>query len=1024
MSTKSLGILSRCERAAMVALGVWSLSACQTPQSDQPATNSPQFGKPVTTQVCTAAARKCTDLGTEAECLADGSGWRTTACQSDHACEDGQCRPVVCKPGSKQCDGGQVVTCGSRGVSWTQRSDCASGQVCVAGACVAPTCTAGGTQCTGNAVATCTADGSGWTSVACASDESCAADPQSGEATCQTQICAPGAATCKGGRVLTCDANGLQQAITHDCVASGQLCLDGACVDKQCDPGALGCDGLQVAVCAGEGAQWSITACPTGQACDNGACAKVVCAASEVFCDGNQVAVCNDSGTAATVQETCSGKQVCKQGSCQAQAVVCGDGLCDGDEPKTCAGDCKPITIIAPDFDRIPLGVSTTLPAVPRPQANLPLPAWTAGKAIQMWGKTLLVADTDNGALVRLDKQTLQVTSIVGVGSRPEQLVVNAQGTAFVPSRDGGTVAVVPWSADKPTAWFKPGIEPYGVALSADGQVLYVSLAGEGAVVRLDAATGKELDRAVTGLRPKALAVHPSGNVFVTLGTGAVTVLQPSHFKVATLGPLQPVASVNLRTANPVPVCQGEATQKVRIAHRAVSLTIDPDTGNVLIPHTLIASGSGPEVLASVGIKPPEKPQEFVTVCSGGYGSTCSQVPKPPPPGEPPCSGTPLRPYELSVSKLSPSGAMLPTAQGQPVVDLSSGRSMLARWDQPVEAVMHPTASLLLVAAKGTNSVAVFNSAAADPMQWPLADIKVGDGPKALVVSPNGQTLYVLNGTGFSVSAVDLTPLLQLVSGSASTPPQQLAKVTPLYMKANQTTVFATDPLPEQARLGRKVFHYANNARLSVANRFACATCHIDGTEDKQVWFIAEGARQTPALAGRLADTPPYNWLGTKGTLQENITGTTARMGGSGLLPAELESLAQFIAVGLKPPPNPHVGATGLTPQQQNGKKLFMDAATKCNTCHVGGGGSDGAQHDVGTMTEVEAKVAKATGHTLPILYNTPSLRGLFYSAPYLHDGSAPTLHDALKKTAHTMGKTAHLTAQELDDLVAYLLTL
>ena len=58
--------------------------------------------------------------------------------------------------------------------------------------------------------------------------------------------------------------------------------------------------------------------------------------------------------------------------------------------------------------------------------------------------------------------------------------------------------------------------------------------------------------------------------------------------------------------------------------------------------------------------------------------------------------------------------------------------------------------------------------------------------------------------------------------------------------------------------------------------------------------------------------------------------------------------------------------------------------------------------------------------------YDTPSLRGLWNSAPYLHDGSAATLAAILTsanpRDAH--GVTSHLTAQEIDDLVAFMLAL
>lgn len=1029
---------SGCRAAlATTALAVLALSGCQPAPPAHAGPSSLQFQGSVVAgngaqgtagqkAVCQAGQAECADLATELACLADGSAWRQTACSAGQACEDGKCRPLVCQPGVKTCDGAQVVTCGARGVSVASRTACPTGTTCAGGTCVPQTCSPGASTCTGNAVSTCSATGTGWQVAPCASDESCAIDPATGAASCQTQVCAAGTVACKGGRVLACDAKGLHQAITADCVAAGQACVDGACVDYACEPGALGCDGVNVAQCKGIGTEWSISSCPTGQACSNGSCANIICVPGETYCDGAHVALCNATGTASDIQQACTAKEVCKQGACQVAKVLCGDGLCDGDEASSCPADCKPITITSPDFDKVVAGVPTGLPAAPRPLTSAPLPSWLAGKAMVLYANTLFVADTDNGNLVRVDKQTLQVQSTLAVGGRPEHLVVGPDGTAYVTSRDAGTVSVVPLGAETVASTWPVGAEPWGLAMPKSGGQLYVALTGEDAVVQLDLKTGAELARAPTASRPKALAFNPSGTLFVVHGGGFATAIAPENFAKKG-GPVANTAkTVALRTANPVPACQDLTTKKTRVANRAVCLTVEPETGAIFVPHVLVASGSGPEVLLSVGVKPPEKPQEFVTVCSGGYGSTCSKVPVPPPPGEPACVGVPLRPYELSVSKLSPVGSLSATLPSLPIIDASSGRSYLTKWDQPVDAVMHTTATLMFVAAKGTNNVAVLNTAALDPMQWPVADIKVGDGPKALAVSANGKTLYVLNGNGFSVSEVDLTPLMEPIDNSASvvTDPQLLPKMAPLFMKASKTVSFAEDPLPAEAQLGRKVFTYANNSRLSVANRFACATCHLDGTEDKQVWFIAEGARQTPALAGRLADTAPYNWLGSKPTLADNITGTTARMGGSGLLPAEMDSLVQFLLVGLKAPPNPYLAATGLTAQQLKGKKIFMDPVVACATCHVPGSWTDGAQHDVGTMTAVEATVAESTGKKVPILYNTPSLRGLFYSAPYLHDGSAATIKEALKKTGTTMGKTAQLSEQELDDLVAYLQTL
>ena len=57
---------------------------------------------------------------------------------------------------------------------------------------------------------------------------------------------------------------------------------------------------------------------------------------------------------------------------------------------------------------------------------------------------------------------------------------------------------------------------------------------------------------------------------------------------------------------------------------------------------------------------------------------------------------------------------------------------------------------------------------------------------------------------------------------------------------------------------------------------------------------------------------------------------------------------------------------------------------------------------------------------------DTPTLRGLWRSAPYLHDGSAPTLRSVLteRNGGDAHGVTSDLDDTDLDALVLYLRTL
>jgi cytochrome c peroxidase len=73
--------------------------------------------------------------------------------------------------------------------------------------------------------------------------------------------------------------------------------------------------------------------------------------------------------------------------------------------------------------------------------------------------------------------------------------------------------------------------------------------------------------------------------------------------------------------------------------------------------------------------------------------------------------------------------------------------------------------------------------------------------------------------------------------------------------------------------------------------------------------------------------------------------------------------------------------------------------------------------HEVGT---------RAAGDGPGDKFYTPTLIEIWRTAPYLHDGSAATLRDVLttRNTGGRHGATADLSAQQLDDLSAYVLSL
>ena len=138
-------------------------------------------------------------------------------------------------------------------------------------------------------------------------------------------------------------------------------------------------------------------------------------------------------------------------------------------------------------------------------------------------------------------------------------------------------------------------------------------------------------------------------------------------------------------------------------------------------------------------------------------------------------------------------------------------------------------------------------------------------------------------------------------------------------------------------------------------------------------------------------------------------------------LSSDLDALAAYVRSLTNEPPSPYPrGASS-----ERGKVLFESAATRCTECHSGSRFTDsgvGGLHDVGTIGPASGSRLGAKLEGL----DTPTLAGAWRTAPYLHDGSAATLRDVLttKNADDRHGVTSALSSSEIDDLIAYLLTL
>jgi YVTN family beta-propeller protein len=341
------------------------------------------------------------------------------------------------------------------------------------------------------------------------------------------------------------------------------------------------------------------------------------------------------------------------------------------------------------------------------------------------------------------------------------------------------------------------------------------------------------------------------------------------------------------------------------------------------------------------------------------------------------------------------------------------------------EAVLSPDAQRIYIVYAGTDDVNVCKIVDDDyrEIQRITLPITVGKNPRAVRVSPDGQTVYIYNTLDFAVGVYDAN-LKKLGSITVCDPPKTAEWVR-----------------------GKVLFNTAKQP-MSQRRWVSCSSCHPDGHNDARVWQNPEGLRKTTALFG-MAHTHPIHWSADRDEVQDfEFTIRSPLMRGKGLAPGMLKPKDGFEKVELDekmsgrskdldalaiycnsfefPMLSPHIVAPGkLTAAAERGKDLFFSAVVGCAKCHSGPYYTDSNLkqpfnlHDVGTGTEDKTE-------KMGPRYDTPTLLGIYRTAPYLHHGKAATLLEVLticnKEDKH--GKTSHLKSGELDDLVAFLRSL
>jgi mono/diheme cytochrome c family protein len=268
-----------------------------------------------------------------------------------------------------------------------------------------------------------------------------------------------------------------------------------------------------------------------------------------------------------------------------------------------------------------------------------------------------------------------------------------------------------------------------------------------------------------------------------------------------------------------------------------------------------------------------------------------------------------------------------------------------------------------------------------------------GNGPRGLAVSPDGTVLAVAMYFSGDVALLDAQTARPRV-------------VIPL----------GVHPEPDAIRRGERIFHDATYVKQGW---LTCATCHPDGRADGMNWDLLNDGLGNPKNGLSLVwshKTPPAMARRGRASMEVASAAGFQHIAHHKIGEAELEDVQAYLR-SLEPAESPSACSDGPCAEQiERGREVFHRDRVACARCHPAELYTDLKEYDVGTRGELDRSGT----------FDTPTLVELWRTAPYLHDGSAATLREVLiecnRDDRH--GVTSHLTDGEIDDLIAYLMSL
>lgn len=580
-------------------------------------------------------------------------------------------------------------------------------------------------------------------------------------------------------------------------------------------------------------------------------------------------------------------------------------------------------------------------------------------------GDTLYVANMDINTVSIVDAKTKKVLEEIPVGKEPRQLSLSPDGEhLYVSCLYDNQVDVISTKEKKVTDSIKTGIQPYGLVTSQNGDTLYVANYQTGTLSIIDTANGKTKKEITIGDRPRTVTITKDGKKLYVPHylDGNISVVDTEKEEVVKTIALAPSPDKTDRKKS-----QG-------VPNTIEQFVISPDGTKAFVPH-LLTNVDTPihfeeTIFPAVSVIDLEKDEEIVDERKELFD-------------------------EINV------------------LDVKNEAMIVSN---PYDVAFQPDGSKAYVIMSGSEDLVVFDLTRGGNATQILRRIK-GDNPRGIEMSKNGETLFVHNAMSHDLVAIQ--------TGGES--PYARAKMTGQPVKLIQK-----DSLPKDVREGKTMFYSANSDEFATSmtgnNWMSCASCHSDGDMNRLTFMTAKGPRNVPSNVVT-TETGLFMWDGTRNDFTDYIHTVQGEMGGmmeidpSKPMPEDVQRMYDKLFAFLQdpesfpPPKSPYRDEKGnLTDMARKGEELF-NGEGNCLSCHGGEFFTDSGKavnkngeltelntsflHDIDTKNALDVSSDgdargqfqnKRDGHK----FDTPTLRGVWATSPYLHDGSAKTVEEAI----------------------------